>query len=263
MSDYLDKLSEFVARTEFHHLSAETLSAVKDVVLDTLGVIVAGSRQPENAALANLVAQRSGPATATVLGHPGKADPMMATLVNATAGACLEMDEVHLSGGGHPARHTIPGALAVAEEMGVDGRRLIESILVGYEVESRIGGATNLRSGTNSQTGLHWDVHLSGPFGAPSTAAAVAKLKGYSASQIRAVISLASSMSPANTWGPCFEGATVRNLFPGRSGLQGILAVHLYECGYTELADGPTDIYGSILGESFDQDAVVAGLGTE
>ena len=55
----------------------------------------------------------------------------------------------------------------------------------------------------------------------------------------------------------------MRNLFPGRAGLQGILAVHLYECGYTELADGPTDIFGSILGESFDQDAVVAGLGTE
>ena len=40
-------------------------------------------------------------------------------------------------------------------------------------------------------------------------------------------------MSPANTWTPCFEGATIRNLYPGRAGLQGILAVHLLDCGFT------------------------------
>ena len=52
----------------------------------------------------------------------------------------------------------------------------------------------------------------------------------------------------------------MRNLFSGRSGLQGILAVHVYECGYTGLEDGPTDILGSILGEQFDREAVVEGL---
>jgi hypothetical protein len=34
-------------------------------------------------------------------------------------------------------------------------------------------------------------------------------------------------MSPANSWQPCFEGATIRNLYPGRSNMQAILATHL------------------------------------
>ena len=261
LSKYLDELSEFVAQTTFEDLSAEAVAAVKDVTLDTLGVMVAGNGMSENAALGKLVSERSSPASATLFGLRLKAEPMLATLVNATAGVCLEMDEGNNFGGGHPAIHVVPGALAVAEEMGVNGRQLIESILVGYEVGSRLGGATKLRSGTNVETGHRWDIHPHGPYGTISTAVAVAKLKGYSASQVRGVINLASSMSPANTWTPCFEGATVRNLYSGRSGLQGILAAHVYECGYTGLEDGPTDILGSILGEEFNRDAVTEGLG--
>ena len=251
MADYLDRLSRFVAETRFEELGDEVLSAVRDVVMDTFGAIIAGSREPENAALAELVSERSGPRTATVIGHDLKAEPMLATLVNATAGVALEMDEGNRLGGGHPAIHTVPGALAVAEEMGASGRSFVEAVLVGYEVESRIGGATRPR----------FNVHSHGHWGAVGTAAAVAKLRGYQAAQVRAVINLAASMSPANTWTTAFQGATIRNLYPGRSGFQGILADHLYGCGFTGLDDAPADVFGTILGERFLPETVVEGLG--
>ena len=56
-----------------------------------------------------------------MLGHGGKADPLLATLANGTAGVALEVDEGNRLGGGHPAIHVIPAALAVAEELGADG----------------------------------------------------------------------------------------------------------------------------------------------
>jgi 2-methylcitrate dehydratase PrpD len=92
---------------------------------------------------------------------------------------------------------------------------------------------------------------------------AVARLRGHEAPALRTVINLATSMSPANSWQPCFEGATIRNLYPGRSNLQGILATHLLACGYTAVRDAPSDLYGTILGERFDQDAVVDGVGAD
>ena len=251
MGDYLDTLSGFVSDTRYEQLSAEAVTATKDVVLDTVGAIVAGSRLPENAAFARLIAQRSGPGTATLLGHPLKADPMTATLVNGTVGVSLEMDEGNRYGGGHPSIHVTPGALAVGEEMGISGKLFIESVLVGYEVSSRIGGATVARDNVHSHG--HW-----GTFG---TAAAVAKLKGYGPGQVRTAINLAASMSPANTWTPCFEGATIRNLYSGRSGFQGVLAVHLYECGFTALNDAPADVFGTILGDEFDPALAVEGMG--
>src|SRR4029450_5603954 len=95
--------------------------------------------------LARVAAARPPSGAATVLGHRGKSDAFWAALTNATAGVALEVDEGSRLGGGHPAIHVVPGALAVAEERRLDGRRLIESVVAGYEVGSRGGGGRDPR----------------------------------------------------------------------------------------------------------------------
>ena len=177
----------------------------------------------------------------------------MAALANATAGVALEMDEGTRLGGGHPAIHVLPGAIAVAEDLGSSGPRLAEAIIAGYEVSSRIGGATRALP----------NVHSHGTWGTIGTAVAVAKLMDFDPTRMRGVINLSASMSPANTWTPCFEGATIRNVYPGRSGMQGVLAPQLLLCGFTPPADAPTDVYTTILGDEFDRQAAVAGLGSD
>src|SRR5262245_14065199 len=251
--DYLERLSAFVRETTFAALPGPVVAAARLVVLDTLGAMLAGSRLPENVRLAGLVAERSGPKTAILIGHGDRVEPMLAALSNATAGVALEVDEGNRWGGGHPALHVLPGLLAVAEEIGADGPRLLAALVAGYDVSSRMGGATVPR----------FNVHTHGTWGTIGTAAAVAKILGLDATAIRQAMNLAVSMSPANSWVPCFEGATIRNLFPGRSGLQGVLAVHLYRCGFTAPADAPADVYGVILGERFDPAQVVARLGED
>jgi len=247
---YLDRLSRLVAATRFADLPAATVAAAKTVTLDTIGAMLAGSRLGENTALATLAAARSGARTATLIGHAERAEPMFATLSNATAGVALEMDEGNRWGGGHPSIHVLPGTLAVSEELGASGARFIEALVSGYEITSRIGFGTRVRP----------NVHSHGTWGTPGTAAAVARLHNHDAAGVRAAINLAGSMTPANTWTPCFEGATIRNLYPGRAGLQGILAVHLLACGFTPLDDAPSDVYGTILADEFDPAAAVAEL---
>ena len=248
--DYLDQLAGFAATTRFDSLPASTVAAAKLVLLDTLGAIVAGSAMPENGELARLAAARAPQGAASVLGHRGRSDAFWAALTNATAGVALEVDEGSRLGGGHPAIHVVPGALAVAEERGLDGRRLLEAIVAGYEVGSRIGGATTARA----------NVHSHGTWGTISTAVSVAKLGRADAATVRAILNLAASMSPANTWTPALDGATIRNLYPGRSAFQGILAVELQRCGFTGLRDAPSDVYGTILADRFEPEAAVAGI---
>jgi 2-methylcitrate dehydratase PrpD len=248
--DYLDRLAAFVAATRFDALPAPTVAAAKLVLLDTLGAIVAGSAEPENVELARLAATRTARGTATLIGQRAKADPFWAALTNAAAGVALEVDEGNRLGGGHPAIHVVPGALAVAEERRFGGRRLLEGLVAGYEVGSRIGGATTVRA----------NVHSHGTWGTISTAVAVARLGEAPAERVRAIINLAASMSPANTWTPALEGATIRNLYPGRSAFQGMLAVDLQRCGFTGLDDAPADVYGTLLADAFDEPAAVAGL---
>jgi 2-methylcitrate dehydratase PrpD len=126
----------------YAQLSPGRRRAARLVLLDTLGAILAGSAEPENARLAAAMAERATRPAATVIGHAVRTDPLLATFVNATAGVALEVDEGNRWGGGHPAIHVVPGALAVAEERRADGARLLEALVAGYEVSSRIGGAT-------------------------------------------------------------------------------------------------------------------------
>jgi 2-methylcitrate dehydratase PrpD len=251
--DYLTRLAGLAAGIRFEGLGSGTVAAARAVTLDTLGAILAGSRLAENARLADLAAERSASRAATLVGHGRKAEPMFAALANGTAGVALEMDEGNRWGGGHPSIHVLPATLAVAEELAVDGRRFIEALVAGYEVTSRLGGASQVRP----------NVHSHGTWGTAGAAVAVAKLRDHDTAVLRTVINLATSMSPANSWAPCFEGATIRNLYPGRSNLQGILATHLLACGYTAVHDAPSDLYGTILGERFDREAVVEGVSAE
>ena len=105
------------------------------------------------------------------------------------------------------------------------------------------------------------EVHSHGTWGTIGAAAATAKLLGYDAAATRQAMNLSMSMSPANTWAPCLEGATIRNLYPGRSEFQGIMAAYLVKCGFSAINDGPADLYTTILGEGFDPAAVLAGWG--
>src|SRR6266568_2335920 len=169
--DYLDRLAQFVRTTTHATLPAPVIAAARLVLLDTLGAMLAGSRLPENVKLARLLAERSGPRTATLIGHAGRAEPMLAALSNATAGVALEVDEGNRWGGGHPSIHVLPAALAVAEELVADGTRFIEALVAGYEICSRIGGATRVRP----------NVHSHGTWGTAGAAVAAARLLGHEA----------------------------------------------------------------------------------
>ena len=185
-----------------------------------------------------------------MLGHRGKSDAFWAALTNATAGVALEVDEGSRLGGGHPAIHVVPGALAVAEE-----RRARRPPAAR---EHRWPATRSARGSAARPRRAERPLH--GTWGTISTAVAVAKLDGAPAQRSARSLNLAASMSPANTWTPALEGATIRNLYPGRSAFQGILAVELERCGFTGLGDAPSDVYGTILADRFEPEQAVAGL---
>ena len=248
--EYLEQLARFVCNLRLDDLGDDAVKATRTVVLDTIGAMVAGSRLPENRKLAEMAARMSGGGASTIVGHPELAGPTLASLANGTFGVALEMDEGNRLGGGHAAIHVIPTALAVAEEEGASGREFLESVIAAYEVTSRIGTGTVVKP----------EVHSHGTWGTIGSAVAAGRLMKHDAIETLEAINIAASMSPANTWTPCIEGATVRNLYPGRSAMQGIMAANLVHCGFTGVNDGPSDIYGLLLGKGFNPEAVIDGL---
>ena len=91
--DYLDRLARFVEEVRLDRLSEEAVAAARLVLLDTIGAMAAGSAQPENRRLAELMAARRSRPGSTLIGHIGRVDPLLATFANSTAGVALEVDE--------------------------------------------------------------------------------------------------------------------------------------------------------------------------
>ena len=93
MAEYMERLSRFVSDTRLQGLDPADIAAAKAVVLDTIGAILAGSLLTENRNLAQMASKTGGSGPSTILGRQAEVQAVFATLVNATAGVALEMDE--------------------------------------------------------------------------------------------------------------------------------------------------------------------------
>lgn len=138
--DPIGRLAEHVARTRAAALPPEVVAAVKTFVLDTLGVGVAGSGDPQSARLAEAVARWGAADEATVWGTGQRLPAPGAAFVNAFQIHCLEYDSVHEGAVVH-AMATVLSALAAHAERrgGVAGRDLIAAVTAGVDVAASLG----------------------------------------------------------------------------------------------------------------------------
>ncbi|MBC7356489.1 MAG: MmgE/PrpD family protein [Desulfomicrobiaceae bacterium] len=251
MDDYLDEVCRFAARLRGTDLPQEVIVNARHVVADTLAVIAAGAQEPEMQKLSGRLAPRSASGACTLLGEARRTDLPIAAFLNGTAGTFLELDEGNQFGRGHPAIHVLPAALAVAEAEEHSGMELLEALVVGYEIGTRIGIAAKLRM----------SMHPHGTWGTVGAALAVGKLRGYDAEGFRRLINVSSSLGLATSRRTMLEGATVRNVYSGVSNQLGVLAEQLVASGFTGEADGLASVYGAVVSETFDPGAMTDALG--
>ena len=248
--DYLDRLSAFCAQLDYRKLPQEVHEQLGWILADTVAAIAAGSAEPELRAFA---ARQSAVDTADLIGLGRRGSCEAAAFINGTAGTFLEMDEGNRYSRGHPAVHVIPAAIALSQERAASAADFLAAVVVGYEVGSRLGAASQLRSA----------MHPHGTWGTIGAAAACARLASLSASGMRQTINIASSLTTATSKQTMLEGGLVRNTYAGLSNRNGLLALDLAECGFSGERDGPASLLGKVASEHFDPAAVIADLGQD
>jgi 2-methylcitrate dehydratase PrpD len=249
---WLDTLAEFIADFRLETLKPATVEQTSYVILDTIGAIVGGAAEPEMQALtARLTVSPVG--DASVMGTGKTAVSAAAAFLNGTAGTFLEMDEGNRFAKGHPSIHALPAVWAMAEIKGLSGKAVMEALILGYEVGARIGIAASLRP----------DMHPHGTWGTVGAAAAVARLLGYDAAQIRETINVASSLTLASSKRTMLEGGTVRNAYAGISNRMALMAIDLVETGFIGERDGLSSVFGKVVSERFDAARMIDGLGRD
>lgn len=217
------------------------------VLLDHLGVTLAGARTPEGRALAATLSE-DGPAP--VLGTRRSVPIDVAAWTNATLACSLELDEGNKHARGHPAIHVFPAVLAAAAASDVSGQGLREALLVGYEVAARAGLATV----------LHRGLHPHGSWGALGAAAGIAHLRGLNGDATAAALDAAAGMVLAVPFASAIEGNLVRNAWVGHANQAGLSAARLAAAGWATAGRTADHTLGRILGE-LDPELLRSGLG--
>src|SRR6266542_3439903 len=251
----IEQLAAYATGESFDKLPAATVRAARLAILDTLGVMLAGSAEQTAVRGRALIEHRRGAAEASVIGTPLRACVEDAAFANGIAAHALDYDDVQQSLSGHPSAPILPAVLAVAERQRVSGAALLAAFVAGVEVEAKLGRALNP---VHYETG--W--HATSTLGVIGAAASAAKLLGLPAERTAHALAIAASMASGIT---ANFGTDCKPLHVGHAARCGIEAALLAEAGFTgnpralEHVDGFGATYG--VGSPPAWDLVTAGLG--
>lgn len=218
------------------------------VLLDSLGVMVAGARQAEHRAL--VAAWDTSPGPAPLIGAGESVSVDSAAWLNAAALVGLELDEGHKYAKGHPGAHGLPAVLALASATRASGEEVLAAVLTAYEVSSRFGRATRLRVGA----------HPHGNWGVTGAAAGCARLLGLDAERTSAAIDTGAGLPIAGHFASALDGNPVRNAWMGGANVSGLAAARMATAGVARNTGTAAGSLGDLLGE-FVPEELTAELG--
>lgn len=221
------KLAQSVVDVSFDDFDAELIDTAKEVVLDGVSNMLAGSREPLAEPLTRYL-RNYADGNCTVVGHDFTTRPQDAAYANATF--CHSMDfELMWYPPTHPTSPTLAPIFALSQRRTVTGQQALEALVTGFEVQGR------LRYCITESVGRPWNqLHppgVVGPFGA---AASAGKLIGLSREQFQMAFGIAGSRVGglmANT------GTHTKSSHCGNCARNGLEAALLAAEGYTASAD--------------------------
>jgi len=251
MGKQIEELARFAATTPWDAIPDAVRRHAKLVLLDTLGVILAGSTQPEVAgARARLTETGGRGATVYARGWP-TTDPRTAALLNGLAGRSIELCEGHRYVSCQGAVQALPTVLAGAEWLERSGRDTLAALIFGYEVAARIGAGLTARS----------LAHQNGQAPLLGAVAAGARLRGLGAEQMSLALRIGAILVLTPAYTNAVAGATALNVAGGMSGFAGVLAPELALAGVAAQPNAIEESFGRLVGDGFQPEAVTEELG--
>lgn len=250
------KLAELVARTSFEDLPAEVVKEAKRRIADVIGIGLSGSTSGVAERIGKFSLAKGGAGKATIWGSGARTSPAYAALANGTMTFHLELDDVHRTSHTHPGVTVIPAALALCEEHELSGKDLILAVVLGYEVEIRVGLAVS--------PSIYVDrVFLApGTLGVLGAAASTAKLLKLDVESTAAVLGSASFIGPLAPFESFRLGAGIKDTIMGWANFAGIYAAYLtcYGFGGPKTALEGDFGYCKLVSERYDIERAFSGL---
>jgi 2-methylcitrate dehydratase PrpD len=133
----IEHVARFVHDCRWDALPSSVQERIKMALLDDLGATLAGTLTRVSGITAAYVVEAWPGDEATILLHDQLASATGAAFANGYAANGLDIDGCALYTKGHPGAQVFPTALALGESLGIDGKRMLAAMVVGYEIAHR------------------------------------------------------------------------------------------------------------------------------
>jgi 2-methylcitrate dehydratase PrpD len=241
-------LATFVIETKFDDLPIAVTERSKNHILDSLGVILAGSTQPVGRRITRFVRSLGGNSQSSVIGGGFKTTPANAALANGTMGHALDFDDDSDTIISHPSVVILAAILALGQ-VRASGRDVLTAFIVSEEVEARLAAIPGFMPEHYEKGG-----HATSTMGIIGAAAAGAKILALDVDQTRTAFGIAVSEAS----GLIVNFATdTKPLHAGSAAAKGVTSALLAAEGITANANIFENPHGffSLFGENVDVDA--------
>jgi 2-methylcitrate dehydratase PrpD len=212
-----ERLAHFVVGTQWDDLGPPVRQQAKRSVMNFFAVALTGCRNQTIETALQTLAAFSGGKQATIIGRGERIDGLSAAFLNAAGANVLDFCDTHVPTVIHPTAPVVPALLALAEMMPVSGRDVLLALVLGHEVECRIGVAM---SPSHYKKGWHI-TSTCGVFGA---AAGAGKLLGLNAQQM--VWALGTAATQSGGLCECL-GTPAKSVSVGNTARNGLLSALL------------------------------------
>jgi 2-methylcitrate dehydratase PrpD len=219
------ELSRRSAALRFEDLPPQAVHWAKVGILDTVGVMVAGSVEPAARILGRVVPPTAG--ASLLFGSAERTSALDAALINGTAAHALDFDDCNNTLGGHPSAPILPALFALADERLVDGRAFIVAYVAGFETECKLALGVNFHHYSKG-----W--HATATLGVHGAAAAACHLLRLDSRRTATALAIASSLASgikANF------GTMTKPLHVGHCARNGLFAALLAAEGFSANTD--------------------------
>jgi 2-methylcitrate dehydratase PrpD len=181
-------LAQFVAATQWDALPPPVIHQAKRALMNFFAVALTGCREPAIETALRSLGGISTVQQAAVIGRSERLDALGAAFLNAASANVLDFCDTHVPTVIHPTAPVAPALLALAEMKTISGRDLILALVLGAEIECRIGLAI---SPSHYRRGWHITATC-GVFGA---AAAAGKLLALNVERIVSAFGVAATQA--------------------------------------------------------------------
>ena len=217
-------LAEYVAGFDLKSVPAEVVGRARIGFIDTLGVMLAGSRQEVAGIAVEMVKAEGSAGAATLVGQSVRASPQLAALANGVAAHAMDYDFTYLSG--QAVSPVIPAILPLAETTGASPSECVAAFIVGCEIAARI-----VRANFSASNVGGW--HTTGIVGVIAAAAAASRLLELSPEKIENALGIAVSMASGVAVN---YGTMTKPLHSGHAARDGVMAALLASRGFNAQA---------------------------